>query len=410
MQPAERYHSLDSLRALMMFLGILLHGMLSFTEMPVPFWPAHDDERSPVNDFFIFLVHAFRMQTFFFLAGFFGALLVERYGVGGMFRHRFLRIVIPFVLGLIFIQPTLQVFWIIGNVTSIGSPPVVLDTSVSERLRDHFCSGRFIEYIHPYHMWFLYYLLYFFVAMIPLVYLGRCLAATRLGRGFDRIIQRLFVLPGKTVILALPTTLLLWPMMVWGMSDTPFGWKPLFHLLGYYFYFFLLGWLLWRHRDLLPSFRRRWVYALVIGQIVVLPIMLKLIFGVVERLIKKEGELPGFGYQLATNFAGALYTWLTLGGLLGLFQSCFSRERPWVRYLSDASYWCYLWHLTPIIALQIALSHAPLPGLLKFAIVIGVSMTLLLVTYEYCVRYTFIGGILNGRKFRKPRDGRAGAL
>jgi glucan biosynthesis protein C len=91
---------------------------------------------------------------------------------------------------------------------------------------------------------------------------------------------------------------------------------------------------------------------------------------------------------------------------MGAFRHFLSAERRWARYLADASYWCYLWHLVSIVALQLALERAPLPGPLKFLIVIGGSMTVLLASYEWCVRYTTIGAMLNGRKYRRPVPGR----
>jgi fucose 4-O-acetylase-like acetyltransferase len=92
-QPIERLHSLDFLRGAMMFLGILLHRMLPFMETPVPFWPAQDDDRSPLVDLLVIVVHDFRMRTFFFLAGFFGCLLYQRHGLTAM----------------------LQALWLLGN-------------------------------------------------------------------------------------------------------------------------------------------------------------------------------------------------------------------------------------------------------------------------------------------------------
>jgi peptidoglycan/LPS O-acetylase OafA/YrhL len=89
-----------------------------------------------------------------------------------------------------------------------------------------------------------------------------------------------------------------------------------------------------------------------------------------------------------------------VGGLTGAFLYFFSRERPSVRYLADASYWCYLVHLIPIVLLQMAVAPLTMPGALKFLIVLGGSMTVLLLSYAYGVRYTFVGAILNGRKSR----------
>ncbi|MCE9531138.1 MAG: acyltransferase family protein [Planctomycetes bacterium] len=401
-QPVERYHALDSLRSSMMFLGIMLHGLISFMETPVPFWAAHDDERSPAADFFVFVVHDFRMQTFFFLAGFFGSLLHQRYRLVGMLKHRFLRIVVPFGLGLVVIQPILQGLWFFGDLnalrllkveTDLTKPPVDL-------LADHFLTGRFVYFIAPFHMWFLYYLILFFLMMVPLLGVGRMLISSRFAASGDRLFQRSLRMPGKTLLLAAITTPLVWPMKIWGMIDTPENWLPSPHLLGYYFLFFVLGWILWRHRELLLDFTRYWGLSLLIGNLFVLPTMLYLIFGAIDGL-QGRGELPGPAYKLATCYVASLYTWQMVGGLIGAFHRYFNAERAWIRYLSDASYWCYLWHLVPIVALQILLAHSPLPGMVKYAIIIGVTLAILLVSYEWCVRYTWIGAILNGRKCRK---------
>ena len=81
----ERLHALDSLRAIAMLLGIVLHAMMSFIVTPVK-WPAHDTQRSFAFDAIVYMIHGFRMPLFFFLAGFFAHLLVERMGV-----HEFAR-------------------------------------------------------------------------------------------------------------------------------------------------------------------------------------------------------------------------------------------------------------------------------------------------------------------------------
>ena len=78
----------------------------------------------------------------------------------------------------------------------------------------------------------------------------------------------------------------------------------------------------------------------------------------------------------------------------------FSGASAWVRYLADSAYWCYLVSLTPIVALQFVVRDWPLPGLVKCALVTVVTMAVLLASYEWCVRYTFVGAILNGRKYR----------
>jgi glucans biosynthesis protein C len=82
-----------------------------------------------------------------------------------------------------------------------------------------------------------------------------------------------------------------------------------------------------------------------------------------------------------------------------------SGESPINRYLADASYWIYLMHLMTIIFFITALRPYDWHWSIKFFVYVAGSMPILLVTYRYFVRYTWIGAVLNGR--RQPRPGKA---
>ncbi len=90
-------------------------------------------------------------------------------------------------------------------------------------------------------------------------------------------------------------------------------------------------------------------------------------------------------------------------GRLGLFRAFLSRERYWVRYLSDSAYWMYLTHLTLVIALQAWVRTWDLPAVLKFGLIVLTTCVILLILYQLVVRYTFIGTMLNGRRTRPQR-------
>ena len=63
----ERLHALDLLRAVAMFLGIVLHVAVSFMVIRLP-WLIHDTRRNVGFDVLAGAIHGFRMQVFFFLA------------------------------------------------------------------------------------------------------------------------------------------------------------------------------------------------------------------------------------------------------------------------------------------------------------------------------------------------------
>ena len=55
-----------------------------------------------------------------------------------------------------------------------------------------------------------------------------------------------------------------------------------------------------------------------------------------------------------------------------------------------------------MIVVQILISAWEAPLLLKLVIVITSVTAILLAVYEWTVRYTWVGAILNGRKIRVP--------
>ena len=97
------------------------------------------------------------------------------------------------------------------------------------------------------------------------------------------------------------------------------------------------------------------------------------------------------------------YAWLMIFCMIGFFQALFSTPRPWVRYLSDSSYWLYIAHIPLILVPQILLSEMDLPNLLKFVLISLSTFTVLLLSYAYLVRHTFVGKLLNGRKHPRPQ-------
>ena len=85
-------------------------------------------------------------------------------------------------------------------------------------------------------------------------------------------------------------------------------------------------------------------------------------------------------------------------GFIGMFRQFFSKGNRCIRYISDSSYWLYVMHLPPIMLLQIWVSGWPWPSAIKFLAICMVSTGALLLIYEYAVRYTWIGTMLNGKE------------
>ncbi len=88
-----------------MLLGIAYHAALSFCLGAG--WIAQDVNQSKALYVFQACVHGFRMQLFMFLSGFFTAMLWRNQGLKALLRHRFKRILLPCLAGLITVVPAM---------------------------------------------------------------------------------------------------------------------------------------------------------------------------------------------------------------------------------------------------------------------------------------------------------------
>lgn len=102
----SRRHDLDALRAIAMLLGIGLHGALCYAvDFP---WPVRDPQQHWGFTGLFFAIHGFRMPLFFLVSGFFTAMLWRKRGLKALLTHRFKRIFLPLVLGIITIVPLIN--------------------------------------------------------------------------------------------------------------------------------------------------------------------------------------------------------------------------------------------------------------------------------------------------------------
>jgi len=384
---SARVVALDNLRVVAMLLGLVTHGVLPYTATGVAQFPIRDCTRHPAADAAFFAVHDFRMQLFFLLAGFAGTALATRRGVGALARNRLTRVALPLLLAVVLICPAMHLLFARHTASrGLGWDPAE--------------SGGWVG--PNFHLWFLFYLLMCCVPLAFILGVGPRLPA-RIRGSLDRTVTwfvgRWWAIPALSAA-AVPV---LWDMPAWWI-DTPKGWLPDLTIYIYYLGFFLTGALLYRQRELLPRIGRRWPFQLAIANVLILPLMLKLtITG--NWAEESAGGLPAWlvGWKAGAIFLGGLYTWLMLAALLGIFQRYFAGSARWWRYLADASYWCYLAGFPIQAALQVWFAHRALPIVVEFLIVNALTFTILLVSYELCVRHSWVGLMLNGKRpERKP--------
>jgi glucan biosynthesis protein C len=376
-----RLHALDNLRALMMWLGIVIHSVMTYTlrESPIP-W--RDEHTTLLADLLLALIHAFRMPVFFVLAGFFVTMLLRSRGPRGMARHRAMRLGLPFAVfwlpifiasglaALAFVHLTLRGTWGIDP-TLIENLPQKPDLPPVPRTPNTM------------HMWFLWMLLWMSLATALLARFVPPSVWVSPARWLRRIAAAWW----GPLVLALPVMVsdMGYPQ---GFLFPSGAWIPLPAEWVHHGIFFVVGLALYEVRDEIFAVlqRRRLTYALL---------------GVVPFL--GAGAAINAREPAAFAYVYALCGWLWTFAAIGMALKWMPTRSKVLGYLADSSYWVYLVHFPFTIIFGALLYGFDWPGVVKMTLVIAATTVVCLATYHAFVRFTWVSVLLNGKRHPRPQ-------
>lgn len=384
----SRLHALDAVRAVALLLGIFLHASLSFIPgISTEVWPISDVQKSTSLSLASFLIHLFRMAAFFFVAGFLARVLYRREGLGGFVRNRAARIAGPLVVGWVvcFVLIVGVVVWTLARANG-GEWPTPSSLAAMRKAPPNLM-----------HLWFLYLLIWLYTITVAARGALHWLDPHQsLALRLDALLQGATSSRTGALLLSIPIVVALFLIPAWdraaGVPTPSYTLVPPPAPLFIYAYVFALGWMFDRQRSLLQALARGWRVHVALGAVGALVCLHLLAPGASHSAYP---DAPG-KLLYATAYGVALMSW-TLA-LVGMGVKYLSGSHAVVRYLADASYWMYVMHLPLVMALQAALMLSDLHWAIKFLAINGLACLLLLVTYHYGVRSTWIGLFLNGRK------------
>lgn len=355
------------MRATMMLMGIYLHVVVGYSGDG--HWPYIDPHPTSVLNFSLGIIHCFRMPAFYAMAGFFGALLWNGRGPRSFVDNRLRRILLPFAVFWSLLFPVMAVI------------VISLEKGASQ-VAPAFLTGAVLRRLHPLHLWFLEYLLLLYA-------LGAVTAWSSkwYPRGWMERIHAAY-----RWMLLRPYAPALFALFSWGpltamrgnLKDCD-GFMPEPWILAAYIPPFAFGWLLYHHRELLDRFRRH------VGIYLILAVPTFLVYGLV----------PGGTHPVIKSAGNVLTCWFFTFSCLGIFLKHASAPSARWRYLSDSSYWLFIMHMPVVVLLQVALLPVPLPALAKVPLVLAIAVAILIVSYDLFVRPTWIGKLLNGRRYAR---------
>lgn len=385
---AIRYHSLDAARSFALLAGVVLHATIAY-QPGLGTWAIVDPNASVGADFLYYTIHIFRMPVFFLLAGFFARLMFLRRGAWGFLQNRFVRIVVPLIVGWSVVYQLNVLVWAWGDSTvGIAS----FRAAIMQIYENRFF---FLPNFPLAHFWFLYYLVLIYCSFLLLRYVLMVLpgverAQTMFDQGLKFAVRTglaplVFATPALVTAVLLRTPELPTP-------DGSFVPEPVSMVC--YSVAFMFGWGIHRNPSILGNWSSRSSLNLFFA------VALILTSWIVRSMIT-SGQLPVDGARLAFYASYHLGIWTCVAAVIGLSQRLFSKDRPGVRYVSDASYWIYLVHIPLVAALQISLTTINTSWIFKLLAVLAIATPLLFLSYQMFVRHTVIGLVLNGRRERE---------
>ena len=417
----QRYHDLDFVRATAMLLGLLLHVCIFFMPSHKYFWGTGEYFGDVLDLQFLNFIHLFRMQLFFFMAGFFAELVIDRKGLHHLVNDRLKRIVLPFIIGLVLLMPL--------HILLVGKGGYYATTMDGLTLMEKLKSILFFGVLDPdvslqdglIHLWFIFYLIIFYVVHLSLRPLIRFSLMQKLCN-WQPLID--FAVSHKWGFLLLGVLTFPLQYLLKSAFLPPTGFNVPIVDLALYFVFYLFGVAFYRQRYLLAKLGdNAWYYlafsvpffilidepterldqsASVVSSITTWTFIDLGTSSFASPAVWYEGIFHNGYHKVLIVLSRSMLCWSMCFAFIGLTHRYLSQPRKSIRYLADSAYWVYWVHLPITFKLSyMAQSVEVLNALTKSYIVLVFSSLLIFASYHWGVRYTWLGDYFMGcRKSR----------
>ncbi|WP_187782100.1 acyltransferase family protein [Gimesia chilikensis] len=372
---APRFYYMDSMRSILMMLGVVLHGALIYSA--TDHWIVSDSHNSIFFSLLDSVIHVFRMPTFFIIAGFFSMMSLQKYGIKVFTQVRLVRIVVP-LLSTALIVNTLELYF---RTTVLHHEPMSLGHFLTRVLPQLWLSGQWVS-----HLWFLLTLLQFFAVGISLFLIGGYLPKWTQMRPLVAGIRK-----NCYFLLLIPCADLLWNVAA-KIAPNIFHGSLCCGLLNLedfitFLPYFLLGLWLFKDKTLQDEFHRiaRWEWGM-------LPLAVLVYY--------LEENAHGFNTEsLLRIYSFGVICALASHICYVLFYRFMNRDSRVFRYLSDASYSIYLFHHICVVIFGYLLLSSTIAISYKFLAVEIATFAVTLSLHHFLIlRIPVLRFLFNGKR------------
>lgn len=325
-------------------------------------------QSSKVLDDIMVYFEQWRLPMLLLISGAGTVMAFSKHSAWGFVKERSRRLFIPLVIGVLLIVPPQTYF----------------------QFKDRFTSyldfyRQFPDYIEYNHLWFIKYLFYFSLIIVPLVLYLRSDRSLVMREQIGKVLSK----PWMLWLLCIPVMLIKIGGLIY-FPDAKEAWIN-FPKATYYFYFFIVGIILfacvqaWNN---LGYYRKHHFVAAIVS--------LMLFYGcyfLPEELI--DGSVPVELVWAIWFVVSALVGWTTMLAIMGYAQTYLNASKPGLKKLNEAVYPFYILHQTVIVVVAYyvvqweASIWTKLPVLLISSLIIIVAVYRLLIYPFNAVRILF---------------------
>ena len=366
---SDRRYDIDTLRVLAFSLLILYHvGMFYVADWG---WHIKSSYQTEWLQFPMLFVNQWRMPLLFIISGLAVSFVWPRYTPGRFALRRLYRLLLPLVFGMAFIVAPQCYYEALGKgIIEPGFGRFMLQYLTFQDFPGDAWAGEEIIVWTWNHLWYLAYVLFYSLLLIPLAML--------LDGPLKRVRSGFLALRGVFIV-ALPIALL----MVYGSFIYP-KFPYISHALmddwyahAMYGTFFLIGYLIGRDEGFWSELERMRVFTLASAVICFALLMTRDLF------------VPEDSFALADKVR-ALITysnrWFWIIAIFGWGHRLLNRPSAWLSYATQAVYPWYILHQTVIIVIGANLARYSLGPVVEPVLVLGGTIAGCYVLYEYVIR------------------------
>ncbi len=380
MTTSKRLHYLDWLRVLAFGLLFLFHSWLPFDHLP---WHIKNEEQSALFDLLTFFTHGWRMHLIFLVSGA-GTWFAMRSRKKKFLSDRWLRLMIPFIMGIVLIIPPQRYYeWLMFQ-NFEGGYLEFMSIYPGQQLGTDMGTSVLLWFGHlGTHLWYLPFLFTMTLLCIPVF--------QRIQKGKLRFTWLTNLMSKRFGVFVLVVPMIVCRLLLKPLFPSYTDWADFF----VYLWPFVYGFIFMADSKFVAIIKRKTTLFLVVGLI---SSAVFIYMGSTNEQMVQAYMNPEFGWKhLVSTVNAMLVAWGWVLFFLGFFAKAMDFQHRWLVPANISILPIYILHQTLIIVFGYYIVAMDAHPFIKFVLIFGTAIPASVLLYQL-IRTNKVSRFLFGLK------------